>query len=58
MPPVQLVIRARAVLIKRLIRRTAGYVELEQFTPGAMFRIAAAEILKIHRVFRLQDLID
>ncbi|QNG44685.1 XRE family transcriptional regulator [Sphingobium yanoikuyae] len=49
--------RARSVLVKRLVRRTASYVELEQFNPPVTFRIDATEILRIDRVMRLTDLI-
>src|SRR3546814_12649499 len=42
--------RARAVLVKRLIRRTSGYIELEQFQPARTFKLDAAEIVRIARV--------
>jgi SOS-response transcriptional repressor LexA len=38
------------VLIKELLRRTAGFVELRQFNPGASFRVDADEIAAIHKV--------
>lgn len=49
--------RARAVLIKRLARRTATYVELEQFNPPLTFRIDLDAIVHVDRVPRLADLI-
>ncbi len=39
-----------AVLIKRLLRRTARFVELQQFNPPLTFQIDANRISKIHRV--------
>lgn len=49
--------RARGVLLKRLVRRTASYVELEQFNPARTFRLDVDEIVRIDRVMRLSDLI-
>lgn len=39
-----------AVLIKRLLRRTASHVELRQFNPPLEFRVPAQRISAIHRV--------
>ena len=41
--------RAKA-LIKELVRRTAGHVELRQFNPAVTFRVAAGEIASVHKV--------
>lgn len=38
------------VMLKRLVRRSATFVELEQFNPPALFRIPAKEVAQIHRV--------
>jgi phage repressor protein C with HTH and peptisase S24 domain len=38
------------VLIKRLVRRTGGYVELRQFNPDTTFRVETQRVAKIHRV--------
>jgi hypothetical protein len=38
------------VLIKRLVRRTAAYVELRQFNPDMTFRVPRDRVAKIHRV--------
>ena len=38
------------VLIKELVRRTAGFVELRQFNPDVSFRVEASEIAAIHKV--------
>lgn len=43
---------ASAVLLKRLIRRSGSFVELEQFNPPAKFRVDADRVSKIHRVMR------
>lgn len=49
--------RARSVLIKRLVRRTASHIELEQFNPAMTFRLPTEEVLRIDRTLRLADLI-
>lgn len=49
--------RARGVLVKRLIRRTATYYELQQFNPAHVFRIDIEEVVRVDRVLRLVDLI-
>lgn len=46
---------ARAVLVKRLKRRTAQYVELEQFNPPKVFRIPMRDIVRIDRVLTADD---
>lgn len=43
---------AAAVLIKRLIRRSGSFVELEQFNPPAQFRVDAQRVKAIHRIMR------
>lgn len=50
--------RARCVLVKRFVRRTSAYVELQQFTPAKIFKIEATDILRIDRVFTLDELIS
>lgn len=37
-------------LIKELVRRTAGFIELRQFNPDISFRVEADEIAAIHKV--------
>jgi phage repressor protein C with HTH and peptisase S24 domain len=37
-------------LIKKLVRRSASFVELEQYNPPLTFRIPTADIHKIHRI--------
>lgn len=48
---------SRAVLVKRLLRRTAGYVELEQFQPAKQFRVETTDIVRIDRVLPWQELL-
>jgi phage repressor protein C with HTH and peptisase S24 domain len=38
------------VLIKRLVRRSASFVELRQFNPEKIFRVPADRVSRIHRV--------
>lgn len=46
---------SRCVLVKRLKRRTARYVELEQFNPAKIFRIEMSDVLRIDRVLTTDD---
>jgi hypothetical protein len=45
------------VLIKRVVRKTASYVELEQFSPAKTFRIEMERVYRMDRVLTLDDLI-
>lgn len=49
---------ARTVLIKRLVRRTAQYVELRQYEPPATFRIEMTEVMRIDKALRTRDLLS
>ena len=49
---------ARAVLVKRLVRRTSTYVELEQYTPAKVFRVDMAEVVRIDRVIPWSELLS
>lgn len=42
--------RIAQVLVKRLVRRSASYVELRQFNPDETFQVPAARIAAIHKV--------
>lgn len=42
--------RVTMVLIKRLVRRGATFVELRQFNPDATFKVPMARVAAIHRV--------
>jgi phage repressor protein C with HTH and peptisase S24 domain len=46
-----------AVLIKRLARLSASFVELEQFNPAMVFRIERNRISAIHRVIPRRELL-
>lgn len=50
--------RATAVLIKRLVRRTAEYIELEQFNPAMAFKINARKVMRIDRVVPWSELLS
>lgn len=49
--------RARCVLVKRLLKKTASYIELEQFNPATTFKIPVEQVLRIDRIMTLGDLI-
>lgn len=42
--------RVTSVLIKRLVRRSATFVELQQFNPDVIFRVEQSRIAAIHKV--------
>lgn len=42
--------RVAMVLVKRLVRRSAGFVELRQFNPDKILRVEAERIASIHKV--------
>lgn len=50
--------RACAVLVKRLVRRSATFIELEQFNPPLVFRVEADKVLKIDRVVPLSEILS
>ena len=41
---------AAAVLIKRLVRRSSTFLELEQFNPPARFRLTSQQYRDVHRI--------
>lgn len=47
--------RSTCVLVKRLVRRSAQYVELEQYNPAKVFRIPMKDVLRIDRVLTTDD---
>ncbi|HWI85332.1 MAG TPA: S24 family peptidase [Sphingomonas sp.] len=49
--------RASSVLIKTIVRKTASYVELEQYNPAQVFRIAMERVDRMDRVLTLDDMI-
>lgn len=44
-------------MVKRLVRRSSTWVELQQYNPPQTFRIATDTIERIHRVMRLDELV-
>ncbi|WP_161595937.1 S24 family peptidase [Flavisphingopyxis soli] len=44
------------VLVKRLVRITGNFVELEQFNPARIFRVARTRIARMHRIMPAVDL--
>jgi hypothetical protein len=50
-------VTARAVLVKELVRRTASYVELRQYTPPRDFRIPMDEVLRIDHVLSREEML-
>lgn len=46
-----------SVLVKELVRRTAEYIELEQYNPPLRFRVATREVAQIHRWIPWRDLV-
>jgi hypothetical protein len=49
--------RVSSVLIKAIVRKTASYVELEQYNPALTFRIAMERVERMDRVLTLDDMI-
>jgi hypothetical protein len=49
--------RVSSVLIKTVVRKTASYVELEQFNPACTFRIPMERVERMDRVLTLDDMI-
>lgn len=49
--------RARAVLVKRLVKRGTTWIELEQFNPPLTFRLEKADFVRIDRVMLTEDLL-
>lgn len=46
-----------SVLIKRLVRRSASWVELRQFNPDVRFKVDAARVRSIHRIVPIGDML-
>lgn len=47
-----------SVLVKRLVRKSGSYVELEQYNPHKIFRIPMERVSRMDRVLTLDDLTD
>ena len=50
--------RPSAVLVKSVVRKSASYVELEQFSPPLVFRIPMERVMRMDRVLTLDELTD
>jgi len=48
---------ARAVMVKRLVRRSSTYIDLEQFNPAKVFRVDMAEVVRVDRVIPWSELV-
>jgi len=49
---------SRTVLIKRLVKRSASFLELEQFNPRTTFTVDSKDVLKYHRVIPYTELLS
>jgi phage repressor protein C with HTH and peptisase S24 domain len=47
-----------SVLVKRLVRQTPNYVELEQFNPPLIFRIERRLVARMHRILPPSELFN
>lgn len=50
-------IEVKAAVIKRLVRRTAAYIELRQYNPALTFTVPVEQILFVHRVLGIRDML-
>ena len=48
---------ARAVLLKRLVKRNSLYVELQQFEPALTFQVPMRDVVRIDRVLTMSELL-
>ncbi|MDR7102966.1 S24 family peptidase [Croceicoccus sp. BE223] len=46
-----------SVLVKRLVRQTSQYVELEQFNPQTVFQLPRRKVARIHKIMPPTDLL-
>ena len=49
--------RITRVLAKRLVRNTPAFIELEQYSPPAIFRVPKAQVAHIHRIMPWDELV-
>jgi phage repressor protein C with HTH and peptisase S24 domain len=47
----------KSALIKRLVRRTAVFVMLEQYNPPGVFKVRKDDVLRMHRVIPVSELL-
>ena len=50
--------RPSAVLVKTVVRKSASFIELEQYTPPLTFRIPMERVARMDRVLTLDELTD
>lgn len=50
--------RVAAVLIKRLVRRSSSFIELEQFNPAVTFRLDMKMVRAVHRIIPTAELLS
>lgn len=50
--------RPSSVLVKTLIKKSASYIELEQYNPPLIFRIEMSRVARMDRVLTIDDLTD
>lgn len=48
---------ARGVLVKRLIRRSASWVELRQYVPDLVFRVPMDQVLRVDRILTRKEML-
>lgn len=48
-------VTATCVLVKRLVKRSAQFIELEQFNPEKTFRLPMTDVLRVDRVLTADD---
>lgn len=49
---------ARGVLVKELVRRTASYIELRQYEPDKVFRVATEDVVRIDRILTRREMLS
>lgn len=50
--------RPSSVLVKTVVRKSASFIELEQYTPPLIFRIPMERVARMDRVITLDELTD
>jgi phage repressor protein C with HTH and peptisase S24 domain len=50
--------RARGVLVKELVRRSASFVELRQYDPALVFRVPMEEVSRIDRILTRREMLS
>jgi phage repressor protein C with HTH and peptisase S24 domain len=50
--------RAHMVMVKTIVRKSASYIELEQYSPRITFRVPMDRVVRMDRVITLDELTD